>query len=84
MPPFTGHPSFTDPELTEVSWSREQSVDDCIGLQHTYSYVIRATDRRRATGWTAEVRAIAAAAPARPARTVRIPVICQVWRSTCR
>ena len=48
VPPFTSHPSFTAPELTEFSWQREQSVPDLIGLMHTYSYVIRATPEARA------------------------------------
>ena len=57
MAPFSGDPVFTDPELTEVSWTREQSVEDYIGLQHTYSYVIRASAEVRAD-LDAEVRAI--------------------------
>jgi SAM-dependent methyltransferase len=80
-PPFTSHPSFTAPELTEFSWQREQSVPDLIGLMHTYSYVIRATPDARAQ-LDRDIHAIAERHfPGREG--VTIPVVCQVWRSTC-
>lgn len=80
--PFTDDPGFTDPDLVEVSWVREQSIDDYLGLQQTYSYVIRATTAQRAQ-LVADVRAILHRhQPGSP--LVRIPVICQVWRSRCR
>ena len=80
--PFSGDPAFTDPVLTEIAWTREQSVEDYLGLQHTYSYVIRASAEVRAV-LDVEVRAILHRhQPDSP--TVRIPVTCQVWRSTCR
>ena len=49
--PFAGDPLLTDPVLTEITWTREQSVEDYLGLQHTYSYVIRASDEV-GRGWT--------------------------------
>ena len=80
--PFAGDPALTDPALTEIAWTREQSVEDYLGLQQTYSYVIRAAAGVRAV-LDAEVRAILQRhQPDNPA--VRIPVTCQVWRSTCR
>ena len=80
--PFTADPVLTDPELTEVRWVREQSVDDYVGLQQTYSYVIRASAATRAQ-LAQEVRAILQRhQPDSP--LVRIPVSCQVWRSGCR
>ncbi len=82
MVPFAGDPLLTDPELTEITWTREQSVEDYVGLQHTYSYVIRAADEVRAM-LDAEVRAILHRHQP-GSRLVRIPVTCQVWRSTCR
>lgn len=79
--PFSQHPSFAEPELIEVKWIREQSVDDYIGLLHTYSYVIRAPATTRAQ-LAAEVLGILHRhQPGR--QLVRIPVTCQVWRSTC-
>jgi len=81
-PPFDPHPSFTPPELTEFSWQRTQSLSDLIGLLHTYSYVIRASARARSE-LDQDVRNIAARHF--PGRTdVTIPVVCQLWRSTCR
>ena len=85
-PPFVGHPSFTDPVLTEVRWHRSQSVDDLIGLLNTYSYVIRASDQVRDRLAT-EVRAIVRShhsAAGQPDGPVVIPSFCQIWRSTCR
>lgn len=80
--PFSGHPSLTDPVLHAVSWTREQSVDDYLGLQQTYSYVIRASDSVRAA-LAAEVREIVQQyQPDAP--VVRIPVTCQVWTSRRR
>jgi SAM-dependent methyltransferase len=81
-PPFDPHPSFTPPELTEFSWRRTQSLSELIGLLHTYSYVIRASAQARAE-LDQDVRDIAARHF--PGRTdVTIPVVCQLWRSTCR
>jgi hypothetical protein len=81
-PPFATHPSFTAPELTEFSRQRTQNVSDLLGLLHTYSYVIQATPEARA-GLDQEVDAIAARHfPG--SDDVTIPVVCQVWRSTCR
>ncbi len=79
--PFAGDPMFADPELTEITWTREQSVEEYLGLQRTYSYVIRASNEVRAT-LDAEVRAILQGHQP-DNQLVRIPVICQVWRSTC-
>jgi SAM-dependent methyltransferase len=82
VPPFASHPSFTAPELTEFTWHRRQDLPDLIGLLHTYSYVIRATPEARA--WLdQEVTAIAERHFAH-GQGVTIPVVCQVWRSTCR
>lgn len=80
--PFTGHPLVPDPDVVEIRWQREQSVDDLIGLLNTYSYVIRATDQVRGDLEQA-IRAIAERHS--PGTDVlSIPVVCQVWRSTCR
>jgi len=80
--PFVGHRSLTDPVLTEVAWIREQPVEDLIGLLHTYSYVIRASDALRSE-LDSRVRDLVRRY--RPGRaSVTVPVICQVWRSTCR
>ncbi|MET0865125.1 MAG: class I SAM-dependent methyltransferase [Nakamurella sp.] len=81
-PPFTGHPRFDEPALTEIAWQRTQSVDELIDLLNTYSYVIRATDETRKQ-LAAEVRQIVRRHQAELAQVV-IPVVCQVWRSTCR
>ena len=80
--PFSEDPALTDPVLTEIAWNREQSVEDYLGLQHTYSYVIRASAEVRAV-LDAEVRTILHRHQPDSA-AVRIPVTCQVWRSTCR
>lgn len=82
VPPFEGNSLLADPELTEITWTREQSIDDYLGLQQTYSYVIRASDQVRAH-LDAEVRAILRRHQG-GSQVIRIPVICQVWRSTCR
>lgn len=81
-PPFQGHPRLEDPRLTRIAWTREQSVDDLIGLLGTYSYVIRADDRTRADLATQVRTIIARHHPG--AATVSVPVICEVWVSTCR
>jgi hypothetical protein len=85
-PPFTGHPSLTDPVLTEMRWRRSQNVGDLIGLLNTYSYVIRATDEVR-DRLDSEVRDIVRShqSPTDPPDgPVVIPTFCQLWRSTCR
>ncbi len=80
--PFTDHRSLTDPVLTEVTWQRRLSVDDFIALQHTYSYVIRASDDVRAA-LDGELRAIIREHRG-DADTVTVPLTCQVWRSVRR
>ncbi len=82
LPPFASHPSFTAPELTEFTWHRRQDLPDLIGLLHTYSYVIRATPEARA--WLDQEVAAIAERHFPPGQGVTIPVVCQVWRSTCR
>ena len=80
--PFSGFPAFSDPVLQEVSWTREQPIEDYIDLQHTYSYVIRASDQVRAR---LDMQVRAALDRHQPgADRVRVPVICQVWRSDRR
>ncbi len=79
-PPFAGHPSLTDPELTEITWHRRLSVDDFIALQHTYSYVIRASARAALDG---ELRVIIGNHRG-AADAVTVPGTCQVWRSMRR
>jgi SAM-dependent methyltransferase len=81
-PPFLGHPHLTDPELTEVGWRRELRVEDFIALQHTYSYVIRASDELRAR-LDVELGGIIRDHLG-TADAVTVPVICQVWRSVRR
>ncbi len=80
-PPFTGHPWFTEPQLTEVGWTRRLSVDDLVGLLNTYSYVIRSSDSVRSE-LDRRVRALVAAR--QQDAMVTMPAICQVWRSTRR
>ena len=82
MLPFSRDPALTDPVLTEFAWTREQSFEDFLDLQQTYSYVIRASAAVRAD-LDAEVRTILRQHQ-QHSLSVRIPVICQVWRSTCR
>lgn len=77
--PFSGYRALTDPELTEISWQRSQSLEELIGLLQTYSYVIRAPDATRAALDTA-VRGIAERHGLGQG-ALRIPVVCQVWRS---
>ncbi|HEY5842259.1 MAG TPA: class I SAM-dependent methyltransferase [Mycobacterium sp.] len=80
--PFSGFPALSDPVLQEVSWTREQPIEDYIDLQHTYSYVIRASDQVRAR---LDMQVRAALDRHQPgADRVRVPVICQVWRSDRR
>ncbi len=81
-PPFVDHPDLTDPELVEIAWRRPMSVDDFIALQHTYSYVIRASDGLRAR-LDVELRTIIRAHVG-DAGSVTVPVTCQVWRSVRR
>ena len=81
-PPFVGYPHFTDPELVEIAWHRRLSVTDFIALQHTYSYVIRASDEARADLGVELQRVIRDHVGT--ADAVTLPVICQVWRSVRR
>ena len=81
-PPFRDHRLFTDPELTEIAWRRRLSVDDFIALQHTYSYVIRASDALR-DRLDLELSEIIRGHHGR-AETITVPVTCQVWRSVRR
>ncbi len=81
-PPFVDHPRFTDPELIEVTWHRRLSVDDFIALQHTYSYVIRASEGLRAR-LDVELAEIIRGHLG-TAETITVPVTCQVWRSVRR
>jgi len=82
IPPFRGHPSFTDPVLAEFSWQRLLTVDELIGLVRTYSYVIRSSAQTR-EALDARLKSIVDAH--RPsAGTFPMPAFCQVWQSTCR
>lgn len=81
-PPFGNHPDLTDPELIETTWQRRMSIDDFIALQHTYSYVILASDEVR-TRLDAELRNIVGSHVG-GGDAVTLPVTCQVWRSVRR
>ncbi len=81
-PPFHGHPLFTDPEVKVVRWRRRMSVEDFIALQHTYSYVIRASAALQAQ-LEAELPLIVREHIGE-ATTVTVPVICQSWHATRR
>jgi SAM-dependent methyltransferase len=81
-PPFHSHPSFTDPEVTVIRWRRHMGVEDFIALQHTYSYVIRAPAALQAQ-LDAELPLIVREHIG-DARTVTVPVTCQVWRAARR
>lgn len=82
VPPFDDHPYLTDPELIETTWQRRMSTDDFIALQHTYSYVILASDEVR-NRLDAELRNIVRS-HAGGADTLTLPVTCQVWRPVRR
>ncbi|MGS0687549.1 class I SAM-dependent methyltransferase [Nakamurella sp. GG22] len=81
-PPFRGHRWFADPEVRVIRWGRRMSVEDFIALQHTYSYVIRASAALQAQ-LDSELPLIVRQHVG-PAATVTVPVICQVWRSARR
>ena len=61
---------------------RRMTVEDFIALQHTYSYVIRASAALQAQ-LDSELPLIVREHVG-PAATVTVPVICQVWRSARR
>jgi len=82
-PPFGDHPAFTDPVLIMIRWVRRTSVEDLVGLQQTYSYVIGA-DRQARDDLAVAVRAHARRRSGADDGQLSIPVICEVWRSTCR
>jgi len=82
-PPFAGHPAFTDPVLIMIRWVRHTTVEDLVGLQQTYSYVIGA-DQRARDDLALAVRGHARRRTAGDDSELAIPVISEVWRSTCR
>jgi SAM-dependent methyltransferase len=81
-PPFSGHPLLTEPELAAVRWTWRGTVDDLIGLTHTYSYVISAGDATRRRYDEAMRDPVVALRPG--AKVIDVPVICRVWRLTRR
>ncbi len=81
-PPFSDHPLLTNPELTLVRWTWRGSPEQLLGLVHTYSYVIRASESVRAAYDRTLRDRIARHRPG--SAIVDIPVICQVWRSIRR
>lgn len=82
-PPFGDHPAFTDPVLIMIRWVRRTSVEDLVGLQQTFSYVIGA-DQHARDDLAVAVRAHARRRSGADDGQLAIPVICEVWRSTCR
>ena len=82
-PPFAGHPAFTDPVLIMTRWVRRTSIEDLVGLQQTYSYVIGA-DQQARDDLAMAVRGHARQRSGTDDGELSIPVICEVWRSTCR
>ena len=84
-PPFSGHPCFTDPVLTEIGWQRTQPVAD-LSACSTPTRTSSGPPMRRGPGWhprcARSCSAITFPAIARP--PVVIPAFCQVWRSSCR
>ncbi|HYN72126.1 MAG TPA: class I SAM-dependent methyltransferase [Nakamurella sp.] len=82
-PPFGGHPAFTDPVLIMIRWVRRTTIEDLVGLQQTYSYVIGA-DQQARDDLAVAIRGHARRRSGTDDGELAIPVICEVWRSTCR
>jgi len=81
-PPFGGHPGFTEPALSMIGWSRQTDVEELIALLHTYSYVINASAGARSEMDGAVRRQVRSRYG--EAGALSIPVLCEVWRATCR
>jgi SAM-dependent methyltransferase len=81
--PFVGHPALTDPALIMTRWVRRTTIEDLVGLQQTYSYVI-ASDQQARDDLAMAVRGHARRRSGTDDGELAIPVICEVWRSTCR
>ena len=82
-PPFADNPVFTDPVLIMTRWVRRTSIEDLVGLQQTYSYVIGA-DQQARDELAIAVRGHARRRSGTDDGELSIPVICEVWRSRCR
>ncbi len=82
-PPFGDHPALTDPVLIMIRWVRRTTIEDLVGLQQTYSYVISAERAARAELAEA-VRGHARRRSGSDDGQLSVPAICEVWRSRCR
>ncbi|HEY5151873.1 MAG TPA: class I SAM-dependent methyltransferase [Mycobacterium sp.] len=81
-PPFAGHPDFSDPVLIMTRWVRRTTVEDLVGLQQTFSYVIGA-DQQARDDLAIAVRGHARRRSGTDDGELAIPVICEVWRCRC-